>query len=93
MNGGGELQCGSVKPALSSTLFLSYELLGWVISVKMQIYMYNSDDFDSLAAAIREKRTVAAMAVFFQGMEEHPLDTRGLVKGDHNAVKQNAHLT
>jgi hypothetical protein len=32
----------------------------------MQIYMYNSDDFDSLAAAIREKRTVAAMAVFFQ---------------------------
>uniref|UniRef100_A0A8C5B0N8 protein-tyrosine-phosphatase n=1 Tax=Gadus morhua TaxID=8049 RepID=A0A8C5B0N8_GADMO len=34
--------------------------------VEMQIYMYNSDDFDSLAAAIREKRTVAAMAVFFQ---------------------------
>ncbi|CAL8403617.1 unnamed protein product [Arctogadus glacialis] len=33
---------------------------------EMQIYMYNSDDFDSLAAAIREKRTVAAMAVFFQ---------------------------
>ncbi|GAA6092535.1 receptor-type tyrosine-protein phosphatase gamma [Tachysurus ichikawai] len=32
----------------------------------MQIYMYNSDDFDSLNAAIREKRVIAAMAVFFQ---------------------------
>uniref|UniRef100_A0AAR2KEM1 protein-tyrosine-phosphatase n=1 Tax=Pygocentrus nattereri TaxID=42514 RepID=A0AAR2KEM1_PYGNA len=34
--------------------------------VEMQIYMYNSDDFDSLNAAIREKRVIAAMAVFFQ---------------------------
>ena len=32
----------------------------------MQIYMYNSDDFDSLTAALREKRIIAAMAVFFQ---------------------------
>lgn len=32
----------------------------------MQIYMYNSDDFDSLGAALREKRIIAAMAVFFQ---------------------------
>ncbi|CAL8357152.1 unnamed protein product, partial [Gadus morhua 'NCC'] len=41
--------------------------------VEMQIYMYNSDDFDSLAAAIREKRTVAAMAVFFQvGGRDNP---------------------
>lgn len=32
----------------------------------MQIYMYNSDDFDSLNAALREKRIIAAMAVFFQ---------------------------
>uniref|UniRef100_A0A671WY57 protein-tyrosine-phosphatase n=1 Tax=Sparus aurata TaxID=8175 RepID=A0A671WY57_SPAAU len=34
--------------------------------VEMQIYMYNSDDFDSLSSALREKRIIAAMAVFFQ---------------------------
>ncbi|KAM9365354.1 receptor-type tyrosine-protein phosphatase gamma-like [Pholidichthys leucotaenia] len=34
--------------------------------VEMQVYMYNSDDFDSLSAALREKRIIAAMAVFFQ---------------------------
>lgn len=33
---------------------------------QMQIYMYNSDDFDSLSSALREKRIIAAMAVFFQ---------------------------
>ncbi|KAI4827042.1 hypothetical protein KUCAC02_030469, partial [Chaenocephalus aceratus] len=32
----------------------------------MQVYMYNSDDFDSLSAALREQRIIAAMAVFFQ---------------------------
>ncbi|XP_029907017.1 receptor-type tyrosine-protein phosphatase gamma-like isoform X2 [Myripristis murdjan] len=41
--------------------------------VEMQIYMYNSDDFDSLSAAIREKRIIAAMAVFFQvGGKDNP---------------------
>uniref|UniRef100_A0A8C9UB58 protein-tyrosine-phosphatase n=1 Tax=Scleropages formosus TaxID=113540 RepID=A0A8C9UB58_SCLFO len=34
--------------------------------VEVQIYLYNSDDFDSIAAAIKEKRMIAAMAVFFQ---------------------------
>uniref|UniRef100_A0A8C7MRW7 protein-tyrosine-phosphatase n=1 Tax=Oncorhynchus kisutch TaxID=8019 RepID=A0A8C7MRW7_ONCKI len=34
--------------------------------VEMQIYLYNSDDFDSLSAAIKEKRIIAAMAVFFE---------------------------
>ncbi|XP_068598471.1 receptor-type tyrosine-protein phosphatase gamma-like [Brachionichthys hirsutus] len=34
--------------------------------VEMQIYMYNSDDFDSLGAALRERRSIAAMAAFFQ---------------------------
>uniref|UniRef100_A0A674EUV9 protein-tyrosine-phosphatase n=1 Tax=Salmo trutta TaxID=8032 RepID=A0A674EUV9_SALTR len=34
--------------------------------VEMQIYMYNSDDFDSLSAAIRQKRIIAVMSVFFQ---------------------------
>ncbi|KAL2091417.1 hypothetical protein ACEWY4_013680 [Coilia grayii] len=39
----------------------------------MQIYMYNSDDFDSLNTAIREKRVIAAMAVFFQvGLKDNP---------------------
>uniref|UniRef100_A0A665VAI3 protein-tyrosine-phosphatase n=1 Tax=Echeneis naucrates TaxID=173247 RepID=A0A665VAI3_ECHNA len=41
--------------------------------VEMQIYMYNSDDFDSLSAALREKRIIAAMAVFFQvGGKDNP---------------------
>ncbi|XP_056129873.1 receptor-type tyrosine-protein phosphatase gamma-like [Lampris incognitus] len=41
--------------------------------VEMQIYMYNSDDFDSLSTAIREKRIIAAMAVFFQvGGKDNP---------------------
>uniref|UniRef100_A0A671WF34 protein-tyrosine-phosphatase n=1 Tax=Sparus aurata TaxID=8175 RepID=A0A671WF34_SPAAU len=34
--------------------------------VEMQIYLYNSDDFDSLSAAIKERRIVSAMAVFFE---------------------------
>lgn len=33
---------------------------------QMQIYLYNSDDFDSLSAAIKERRIIAAMAVFFE---------------------------
>uniref|UniRef100_A0A671T0X7 protein-tyrosine-phosphatase n=1 Tax=Sinocyclocheilus anshuiensis TaxID=1608454 RepID=A0A671T0X7_9TELE len=41
--------------------------------VEMQIFMYNSDDFDSLNTAIRERRVIAAMAVFFQvGMKDNP---------------------
>lgn len=33
---------------------------------QMQIYLYNSDDFDSLSAAIKERRIIAAMAIFFE---------------------------
>ncbi|KAJ8361200.1 hypothetical protein SKAU_G00177250 [Synaphobranchus kaupii] len=41
--------------------------------VEMQIYMYNSDDFDSVNAAIHENRTIATMAVFFQvGVKDNP---------------------
>ncbi|XP_070299055.1 receptor-type tyrosine-protein phosphatase gamma [Salvelinus sp. IW2-2015] len=41
--------------------------------VEMQIYMYNSDDFDSLSAAIRQKRIIAVMSVFFQvGLKDNP---------------------
>lgn len=37
----------------------------WVCS-QMQIFFYNSDDFESLNSAIKERRIIAAMAVFFQ---------------------------
>uniref|UniRef100_A0AAZ3Q2C4 protein-tyrosine-phosphatase n=1 Tax=Oncorhynchus tshawytscha TaxID=74940 RepID=A0AAZ3Q2C4_ONCTS len=41
--------------------------------VEMQIYLYNSDDFDSLSAAIKEKRMIAALAVFFEvGRRDNP---------------------
>ncbi|KPP74647.1 receptor-type tyrosine-protein phosphatase gamma-like, partial [Scleropages formosus] len=41
--------------------------------LRVQIYLYNSDDFDSIAAAIKEKRMIAAMAVFFQvGLRDNP---------------------
>lgn len=33
---------------------------------QMQIFFYNSDDFDSLSSAIKERRIITAMAVFFQ---------------------------
>lgn len=33
---------------------------------QMQIFFYNSDDFDSLNSAIKERRIIAVMAVFFQ---------------------------
>ncbi|XP_062326042.1 receptor-type tyrosine-protein phosphatase gamma isoform X2 [Osmerus eperlanus] len=50
-----------------------HSISGRRFPVEMQIYMYNSDDFDSLSAAIREKRIVAAMAVFFQvGLKDNP---------------------
>uniref|UniRef100_A0A8C9YPY2 protein-tyrosine-phosphatase n=1 Tax=Sander lucioperca TaxID=283035 RepID=A0A8C9YPY2_SANLU len=42
--------------------------------VEMQIYMYNSDDFDSLSAALTEKRIIAAMAVFFSGKDNPAVD-------------------
>ncbi|XP_076012652.1 receptor-type tyrosine-protein phosphatase gamma isoform X2 [Genypterus blacodes] len=41
--------------------------------VEMQIYLYNSDDFDSLNAAIKERRIIAVMAVFFElGQTDNP---------------------
>ncbi|KAI1890937.1 hypothetical protein AGOR_G00158730 [Albula goreensis] len=41
--------------------------------VEMQLYMYNSDDFDSINAAIHDNRIIAAMAVFFQvGVKDNP---------------------
>ncbi|XP_029990257.1 receptor-type tyrosine-protein phosphatase gamma [Sphaeramia orbicularis] len=41
--------------------------------VEMQIYLYNSDDFDSLSAAIKERRIIAAMTIFFElGQKDNP---------------------
>ncbi|XP_068171051.1 receptor-type tyrosine-protein phosphatase gamma [Antennarius striatus] len=41
--------------------------------VEMQIYLYNSDDFDSLSVAIKERRIISAMAVFFElGQKDNP---------------------
>ncbi|KAG2471352.1 PTPRG phosphatase, partial [Polypterus senegalus] len=41
--------------------------------VEMQIYFYNSDDFDSIRSALLDKRIIGAMAVFFQaGYRNNP---------------------
>ncbi|XP_022602403.1 receptor-type tyrosine-protein phosphatase gamma-like [Seriola dumerili] len=50
-----------------------HSISGRRFPVEMQIYLYNSDDFDSLSAAIRERRIIAAMAVFFElGQKDNP---------------------
>uniref|UniRef100_A0A8D3B5W9 protein-tyrosine-phosphatase n=1 Tax=Scophthalmus maximus TaxID=52904 RepID=A0A8D3B5W9_SCOMX len=51
-----------------------HSLSGRRFPVEMQIYLYNSDDFDSLAAAIKERRIIAAMAVFFEVKHNPALD-------------------
>ncbi|KAL2090619.1 hypothetical protein ACEWY4_012882 [Coilia grayii] len=43
-----------------------HSINGRKFPVEMQIYLYNPDDFDSLSAAIQEKRIIAAMSVFLQ---------------------------
>lgn len=50
-----------------------HSLNGRRFPVEMQIYLYNSDDFDSLGAAIKERRIISAMAVFFElGEKDNP---------------------
>ncbi|XP_067089755.1 receptor-type tyrosine-protein phosphatase gamma [Osmerus mordax] len=50
-----------------------HSISGRRFPVEMQIYLYNSDDFESLNAAIKEKRIIAAMAVFFEvGRRDNP---------------------
>uniref|UniRef100_A0A665V139 Receptor-type tyrosine-protein phosphatase gamma n=1 Tax=Echeneis naucrates TaxID=173247 RepID=A0A665V139_ECHNA len=49
-----------------------HSISGRRFPVEMQIYLYNSDDFDSLSAAIRERRIIAAMAVFFEVQYHNP---------------------
>ncbi|XP_033821849.1 receptor-type tyrosine-protein phosphatase gamma [Periophthalmus magnuspinnatus] len=50
-----------------------HSINGRTFPVEMQIYLYNSDDFDSLNAAIKERRIIAAMAIFFElGQKDNP---------------------
>uniref|UniRef100_A0A672I8R2 Receptor-type tyrosine-protein phosphatase gamma n=1 Tax=Salarias fasciatus TaxID=181472 RepID=A0A672I8R2_SALFA len=49
-----------------------HSINGRKFPVEMQIYLYNSDDFDSLSAAIKERRIIAAMAVFFEVKYHNP---------------------
>lgn len=50
-----------------------HSINGRTYPVEMQIYLYNSDDFDSLGAAIKERRIIAAMAIFFElGQKDNP---------------------
>ncbi|KAM9859307.1 receptor-type tyrosine-protein phosphatase gamma [Aulostomus maculatus] len=50
-----------------------HSINGRKFPVEMQIYLYNSDDFDSLSTAIKERRIIAAMSVFFElGQKDNP---------------------
>ncbi|KAM8868559.1 receptor-type tyrosine-protein phosphatase gamma [Synchiropus picturatus] len=57
----------------SSTAGSEHSIDGRRYPVEMQIYLYNSDDFDSLSVAIKERRIIAAMTVFFElGPKDNP---------------------
>ncbi|XP_060775396.1 receptor-type tyrosine-protein phosphatase gamma isoform X2 [Neoarius graeffei] len=49
--------------------------------VEMQIFFYNSDDFDSLNTAIKERRNIAAMAVFFQVGKKNNVAAEPIIAG------------
>ncbi|XP_053491964.1 receptor-type tyrosine-protein phosphatase gamma isoform X2 [Ictalurus furcatus] len=49
--------------------------------VEMQIFFYNSDDFDSLNTAIKERRIIAAMAVFFQVGKKNNVAAEPIITG------------
>ncbi|KAL7833047.1 hypothetical protein SRHO_G00300650 [Serrasalmus rhombeus] len=70
-----------------------HSINGRKFPVEMQIYFYNSDDFDSLSTAIKERRIIAAMAVFFQvgkkdNMAAEPIIT-GLKRVVHHEKETN----
>ncbi|XP_076870406.1 receptor-type tyrosine-protein phosphatase gamma isoform X2 [Brachyhypopomus gauderio] len=54
--------------------------------VEMQIYFYNSDDFDSLSTAIKERRIIAAMAVFFQVGRKDSVAAEPIIAGLRRVV-------
>lgn len=55
-----------IHPVCFLILPFSPPLISSLFYLQMQIYLYNPDDFDSLSAAIQEKRIIAAMSVFLQ---------------------------
>ncbi|XP_053354672.1 receptor-type tyrosine-protein phosphatase gamma isoform X1 [Clarias gariepinus] len=49
--------------------------------VEMQIFFYNSDDFDSLNSAIKERRIITVMAVFFQVGKKNNVAAEPIITG------------
>ncbi|KAG9276998.1 receptor-type tyrosine-protein phosphatase gamma [Astyanax mexicanus] len=58
-----------------------HSINGRKFPVEMQIYFYNSDDFDSLSMAIKERRIIAAMAVFFQVGKKYNVAAEPIITG------------
>ncbi|XP_076124401.1 receptor-type tyrosine-protein phosphatase gamma [Alosa pseudoharengus] len=58
-----------------------HSINGRKFPVEMQIYLYNPDDFDSLSAAIQEKRIIAAMSVFLQVGKEDNVAVEPIIAG------------
>ncbi|KAK2889484.1 hypothetical protein Q8A67_014859 [Cirrhinus molitorella] len=72
-----EFHWGSTNGSAGS----EHSINGKKFPVEMQIYFYNSDDFDSLSTAIKEKRNIAAMAVFFQVAKKDNIAAEPIITG------------
>ncbi|KAK7145118.1 hypothetical protein R3I94_011273 [Phoxinus phoxinus] len=72
-----EFHWGSTNGSAGS----EHSINGKKFPVEMQIYFYNSDDFDSLSAAIKERRIIAAMAVFFQVSKKDNIAAEPIISG------------
>ncbi|XP_056316384.1 receptor-type tyrosine-protein phosphatase gamma [Danio aesculapii] len=72
-----EFHWGSTNGSAGS----EHSINGKKFPVEMQIYFYNSDDFDSLSTAIKERRIIAAMAVFFQVAKKDNIAAEPIIAG------------
>uniref|UniRef100_A0A8C1XKX5 protein-tyrosine-phosphatase n=1 Tax=Cyprinus carpio TaxID=7962 RepID=A0A8C1XKX5_CYPCA len=72
-----EFHWGSTNGSAGS----EHSINGKRFPVEMQIYFYNSDDFDSLSTAIKERRIIAAMAVFFQVAKKDNIAAEPIITG------------
>ncbi|XP_021332937.1 receptor-type tyrosine-protein phosphatase gamma [Danio rerio] len=72
-----EFHWGSTNGSAGS----EHSINGKKFPVEMQIYFYNSDDFDSLSTAIKERRIIAAMAVFFQVATKDNIAAEPIIAG------------
>uniref|UniRef100_A0A9J7ZSV2 protein-tyrosine-phosphatase n=1 Tax=Cyprinus carpio carpio TaxID=630221 RepID=A0A9J7ZSV2_CYPCA len=72
-----EFHWGSTNGSAGS----EHSINGKKFPVEMQIYFYNSDDFDSLSTAIKERRIIAAMAVFFQVAKKDNIAAEPIITG------------